>query len=72
MTLVRDENNKKAYYSIQIYPTLFDDFFLLYQCGKRACMKKGKREYFDTKREALLHSLNVMEQKKEEGYRLNR
>lgn len=72
MTLVREKNERKDYYSINIYPTLFDDFFLIYQCGKRACLRKGKREYFETKREALLHSLSVMETKRAEGYRLNR
>jgi predicted DNA-binding WGR domain protein len=72
MTLIREQKNRKDYYSINIYPTLFDDFFLIYQCGKRTCMRQGKREYFDTKREALLHSLSVMESKREEGFRLNR
>ncbi len=72
MTLIREQNARKDYFSIDIYPTLFDDFFLIYQCGTRTCLRKGKREYFETKREALLHSLNVMERKKEEGYRINR
>ncbi|MEA3374088.1 MAG: hypothetical protein U9Q62_10440 [Campylobacterota bacterium] len=72
MTLIRERNQRTDYYSITIYPTLFDDFFLIYQCGKRTCIRKGVREYFDTKREALLHSLTVMEEKKGEGYKLNR
>ncbi len=72
MTLTRERKNRKEFYSIALYPTLFDDFMLVCHCGKRACMRKGMREYFDTKREALLHSLTIMESKKEEGYRINR
>ena len=71
MTLTRERKNRTDFYSIALYPTLFDDFMLVCHCGKRACMRKGMREYFDTKREALLYSLNIMEDKKQEGYRLN-
>lgn len=71
MTLCRERKNVKEFYSIALYPTLFDDFVLVCHCGKRACMKKGAREYFDTKREALLHSLSIMENKKKQGYRLS-
>lgn len=71
MTLTRERKNKTDFYSIAVYPTLFDDFMLVCHCGKRACMRKGMREYFDTRRDALLHSLNIMELKRKEGYRLS-
>ena len=72
MTLYRERKSSKEFYSITLYPTLFDDFMLLHQCGKRACMKKGTREYFKSKKEALLHSLQIIEAKRNEGFRPNR
>ena len=72
MTLYRERKNKKEFYSIALYPTLFDDFLLVRHCGKRACMRKGAKEYFGTKREALLRSLSILENKKEEGYKIRR
>ena len=72
MTLYREKKSRTDYYSIALYPTLFDDFMLVCHCGRRACMRKGDRTYFDTRREALLHSLSVIERQKERGYRLIR
>ncbi len=72
MTLYREKKNRKEFYSIAVYPTLFDDFMLVCHCGKRACMRKGMREYFDTRREALLHSLNIMENKKQQGFSIRK
>jgi len=70
MTLYREHNNKPEYFTLALYPTLFDDFMLLQQCSQRACMRKAKREYFSTKKEALLHSLTLLETKRLEGYTL--
>ena len=72
MTLSREQKSRKEFYHIVLYPTLFDEFMLLHQCGRRACMKKGVREYFSTKKEALLHSLQIIEAKRNEGFRPNR
>ena len=72
MTLSREQKSRKEFYHIVLYPTLFNDFMLLHQCGRRACMKKGTREYFKSKKEALLHSLKIIEAKKSEGFRPSR
>jgi predicted DNA-binding WGR domain protein len=70
MTLYRQKKQRTEYFSVALYPTLFDDFMLVRHCGKRACMRKGSREYFDTKREALLQSLDIIDRKKSEGYQI--
>ena len=72
MKLYRQHGTTKQYYDIRLYPTLFDDFMLLHQCSRRACMRKGKREYFKTKKEALFHSLQIIEHKQSEGYMISR
>ena len=72
MKLYRRQGSRAQYYDIRVYPTLFDEFVLVHQCGKRACMKKGTREYFASKKEALLHSLRIIELKKGEGFRPSR
>ena len=68
MTLYRQKKQRTEFFSVALYPTLFDDFMLVRHCGKRACMRKGSREYFDTKREALLQSLDIIDRKRQEGY----
>jgi len=70
MRLFRQQGSRAQYYDIRVYPTLFNEFVLIHQCGKRACMKKGTREYFGSKKEALLHSLTLLETKRLEGYTL--
>ena len=72
MRLYKHNGGRTRFYDIRVYPTLFDDFMLLHQCGRRACMRKGTREYFPTKKAALMHSLQLIEQKQGEGYRLSR
>ncbi len=69
MTLVRKTSRRTSYYSVALYPTLFDDFLLVHHCGTN-CSKKAKRSYFDTKREALLESLNIIADKKRSGFSL--
>lgn len=72
MRLYRQNGARTQFYDIRLYPTLFDDYMLLHQCGRRACMRRGTREYFPTKKDALMHSLSLIEQKRYEGYRLSR
>ena len=71
MTLYRKTAKSTNYYSIGVYPTLFDDFLLLHYCGVD-CSKKSTKVYFDTKKEALLHSLSVISNKKRNGFELIR
>ena len=71
MRLYRQRGRQRLYYDIRLYPTLFDEFVVVHQCAQRACMKKGTREYFATKKEALLRSLCIIEHKRNEGFRPN-
>jgi len=70
MRLSKETSRSTNYYTINIYPTLFDDFMLAHHCGKRKCIRKSARSYFPTKKDALLHSLSLIEEKKSEGFRL--
>ena len=67
MTLIRRTPKTTRLYSVALYPTLFDDYLLVHHCGT-ACTTKANRSYFDTKKEALYHSLNVLSSKRAEGY----
>ncbi len=69
MTLTRKTAKTTRFYSVMLYPTLFDDFLLVHHCGTN-CSSKSNRSYFDTKKEALYHSLNILANKKEEGFTL--
>jgi len=69
MTLIRKTSHRISYYSVALYPTLFDDFLLVHHCGT-ACSKKAERSYFDTKKEALLESLNIIATQKQRGFSL--
>jgi hypothetical protein len=69
MTLVRKTSRRTSYYSVTLYPTLFDDFLLIHHCGT-ACSKKAERSYFDTKKEALLESLDIIALQKRRGFSL--
>ncbi len=69
MTLVQKKGRRVRYYSVSLYPTLFDDFLLVHHCGQR-CSGQSKKHYFDSKKEALLNSLNIISAKKAEGYEL--
>lgn len=69
MTLVRKEKYSVKYYSVSLYPTLFDDFMLVHHCGQN-CSKRSKRSYYKNKKEALLDSLNIISAKKAEGFEL--
>ena len=71
MTLVRKRNQTVRYYRIVLYPTLFDDFLVVHHCG-RGCSHRSKKDYFKTKKEALLGSLNIISAKKAEGFELFR
>jgi len=67
MTLMRKLPRSVRFYSVALYPTLFNDFLLVHHCGKN-CSPKSRRSYFDTKKEALYHSLNIISSKQQEGY----
>jgi len=71
MTLVQKKKRSVRYYSVSLYPTLFDDFLIVQYCGTR-CSSRSKKSYFSTKKEALLHSLNIVSAKKAEGFELLR
>ncbi len=69
MTLIRQTQRRTAYYSIALYPTLFDDFLLIHHCGK-ACSKKASRSYFQNKKEALYASLGIIQMQQNRGFML--
>lgn len=69
MRLYKATDSRTDIYTINLYPTLFDDYLIMHHCGKRECPYKSTREYFPSKKEALLHSLGLIERKKREGFR---
>ena len=71
MTLRRKTAHSIRYYSIGVYPTLFDDFLLLHHCGSQ-CSQKSTKAYYDTKKEALVHSLTIIGNKQKSGFRMTR
>jgi len=71
MTLVRRKKRSVNYYSVALYPTLFDDFLLVHHCG-RSCSHSSQKSYFKSKKEALLTSLNIISAKQAEGFELLR
>lgn len=71
MRLLRKTARSVRYYSIAIYPTLFDDYLLLHQCGPD-CSEKSTKSYFKTKKEALLQSLDIISEKQKNGFKMPR
>lgn len=71
MRLVRKRASSVDYYSVAVYPTLFDDYLLMHQCGSY-CSQKSKKAYFDTKKEALIESLSIIADKQKNGFKLHR
>ena len=69
MTLIRQSKKRTFYYSIALYPTLFNDFLLVHHCGTN-CSKKAHRNYFQNKKEALYASLGVIETQQRRGFML--
>ncbi len=67
MTLVRQTSKRTSYYSVVLYPTLFDDYMLVHHCGMN-CSKKSQRVYFESKKEALFESLNIIGEQKKRGF----
>lgn len=68
MTLFRKTAHSVRYYSVSVFPTLFDDFLLLHYCGTD-CSKNSKKSYFDNKKDALLHSLTLIGEKQKNGFK---
>jgi hypothetical protein len=71
MTLVRKTDRRISYYSIALYPTLFDEYLLIHHCGT-ACSKKAERAYYESKKEALFESLNIIAAQKRRGFSLKK
>ena len=71
MTLYRHNKKSTHYYSVSMYPTLFDDFLLVHHCGQN-CSKKSIKEYYDSKKEALFRSLYIIDEKKELGFAIKK
>ncbi len=69
MRLLRKTTRSVRYYSIAVYPTLFDDYLLLHHCGPD-CSDKSTKAYFKTKKEALLQSLNIISEKQKNGFKI--
>lgn len=69
MTLVRNTKRSTSYYSIALYPTLFDEYMLVHHCGMN-CSKKATRSYYENKKEALYASLGIIESQKQRGFML--
>jgi len=69
MTLVRKRNDVVNYYRIALYPTLFNEFLVIHHCGKK-CSRTPHKNYYQTRKEALLGSLNIITAKKAEGFEL--
>lgn len=69
MILIQKTKQSVKYYSVALYPTLFDDYVLVHHCGQN-CSRRSKRIYYKNKKEALLESLNIITAKKAEGFEL--
>ncbi len=69
MKLVRESGKRTRYYSIALYPTLFNDFLLVRHYGDLNS-PHAKKSYFGTKKEALLFSLNLAANKRSQGYKV--
>ena len=67
MILIRKTERSCSYYSVALYPTLFDEFMVVHHCG-RGCSSNATKEYFETKKEALLKSLHIIASQKERGF----
>lgn len=71
MRLLRKRDNSVSYYSVAVYPTLFDDYLLMHQCGSQ-CTQKSTKTYFSTKKEALIGSLEVIADRQKRGFKILR
>jgi hypothetical protein len=69
MTLIRKRGHDVRYYRVLVYPTLFDDFLVVHHCGK-SCSRTPHKRYFNTRKEALIESLDIIFSKKAEGFEL--
>ncbi len=69
MTLIRKRGLDVRYYRVSVYPTLFDDFLVVHHCGK-SCSRSPHKSYFNTRKEALIGSLDIISLKKAEGFEL--
>ncbi len=71
MTLFKHNAKLTNYYSVAMYPTLFNDFLLVHHYGQN-CSKKSIKEYYDSKKEALFRSLYIIDEKKALGFAIKR
>ncbi len=71
MTLYRQKKKTTHYYSVSMYPTLFNDFLLVHHCGKN-CSQKSIKEYYASKKEALFRSLHIIDEKRHLGFSIKK
>lgn len=69
-TLYRRVGEKVRYYSVKIYPTLFDDFVLIREYGSvKNCKPTGRvDEYFKVFENAVVRLTVLIKQKLKRGY----
>ena len=70
MILFKTAKSRVNYYKLDIYPTLFGDFFIQREYGALHHSKPTNtiKEYFATNKEALLGMLDIAVDKRRKGY----
>lgn len=70
MILFKNLNNRRYYYKINVYQTLFGDYLIQKEYGAAQNIKPTNtlKEYADSRREALFRVLDIAIDKKDLGY----
>jgi len=70
MILFKNSNERRYYYKVNIYKTLFGDFLIQKEYGAAQNIKPTNviKEYADSKKEAMYKLLDIVVDKKELGY----